>query len=92
MATYLSNQKQFVQIDQHQSKLAAVQFGVPQGSIVGPIIFNLYVSDLKESIHPDISHMQYADDTSLYSHCHVKDLSDCLSSVSANLTNLTTLS
>ena len=54
MATYLFNRRQFVQIDQHQSKTAAVQFGVPQGSILGPIIFNLYVSDLKESIHPDI--------------------------------------
>ena len=76
MDTYLSNRRQFVQIDQNQSKTDAVQFGVPQGSILGPIIFNLYVSDLIESIHPDISSMRYAHDTSLYSHCHVKDLSD----------------
>ena len=58
MATYLSNRKQFVQIDQHQSKTAAVQFGFPQGSIL----------------------------------MYVKDLSDCVSSVSANLTDLTTWS
>ena len=43
-------------------------------------------------IHPDISRMQYADDVSLYSRCRVKDLSDCVSSVPANLTDLTTWS
>ena len=87
-ANYLSNSRQFVQIDDHQSKPAVTHFGVPQGSILGPIIFNIYVSDLKKSIHPDMSRIQYADDTSLYSHCGVKNLPDCLSSISANLANL----
>ena len=62
---------QFVQIDDHQSKPAVTHFGVPQGSILGPIIFNIYVSDLKKSINSNISCIQYADDTSLYSYCHV---------------------
>ena len=35
-----------------------------------------------------MSRIQYADDTSLYSHCRVKNLPDCLSSISANLANL----
>ena len=42
---YLTERNQFVQIDDKVSNLAQVYYGVPQGSILGPVLFNLYVID-----------------------------------------------
>ena len=72
MNSYLSNRKQFVQIDDKRSPLTNVTFGVPQGSILGPILFNLYVYDLSENSTGQ--YLQFADDTTLYRHCKVKDI------------------
>ena len=48
LLSYLSGRSQFVQIDDRKSSYQSSQYGVPQGSILGPVIFNLYVSDLHE--------------------------------------------
>ena len=44
---YLTGRKHFVQIDYKKSELCVVNFGVPQGSILGPLFSNLYVADLQ---------------------------------------------
>ena len=48
MIDYLMDRRQMVQIDDRQSDMATVEFGVLQGSILGPVIFNLYVADLRK--------------------------------------------
>ena len=48
LLSYLSGRSQFVQIDDRKSSYQLSQYGVPQGSILGPMIFHLYVSDLQE--------------------------------------------
>ena len=48
--SYLSNRKFSVQIDQHTSKIIAINLSVPQGGILGPILFNWYVNTLTEMI------------------------------------------
>ena len=66
--------KQFVQIDDKRSPLARVYHGVPQGRILGPILFNLDVHDLSESSTGEC--LQFADYTTLYCHCKAKDITD----------------
>ena len=47
MVDYLTDRRQMVQIDDRKSDMATVKFGVTQGSILGPVIFNIYVTDLQ---------------------------------------------
>ena len=83
---YLSSRKQFVQINDKQSDLESVCFGVPQGSILGPVLFNLYVNDLNGI--SECCCFQYADDTTVYNHCLPKDLSSGIQTMSKTICNL----
>ena len=64
--SYHSNRFHFVQIDDQMSDKARLHFGVPQGSILGPMIFNLYISDLQDNLPNSVTTFQYADDTTIY--------------------------
>ena len=57
----------YAQVDDRSSECVGVNFGVPQGSILGPILFNLFVNDLPDVSPQEIACHQYADDTTLYS-------------------------
>ena len=65
--SYLICRHQYVQIDDYTLRKSPVHFGVPQGSIVGPILFNIYVAELPSCIDSDS--IQYADDTTIYRTC-----------------------
>ena len=63
---YLSNRKQFIQInDEEKTELETITCGVPQGSILGPLLFLLYVNDLKNASNL-LDTIMYADDTNLF--------------------------
>ena len=55
-------------LDRKSSQEYPVNAGVPQGSILGPTLFLLYINDLPDNVLCDIA--IYADDTTLYSKCH----------------------
>ena len=84
ITSYLTNRFQYVQIDDKKSNLTPVCFGVPQGSILGPFIFNLYVSDVDV---PQTCY-QYADDTSLYEHCKTAKLDQSIDNMQQSLDSL----
>ena len=44
--SYLSDRKQFVRYQMHNSDHKTIKCGVPQGSFLGPLLFNLYVNDI----------------------------------------------
>ena len=61
---FLSQRTQVVKVNGEISSPAAVSSGIPQGSVLGPILFVLYINDLPDGISSNIS--LFADDTKIY--------------------------
>ena len=65
--SYLQDRKQFVMIDGVRSIFKDLHFGVPQGSVLGPILYSLYISPLGDILrHHGLEFHLYADDTQVY--------------------------
>ena len=91
-ASYLTNQIQQVKTDNILSEPLAITKGVPQGSILGPILFSIYINDVAKAAGSSRIHL-YADDTILYasgpSLCSAAStLQDSLTSIEHSFHNL----
>jgi hypothetical protein len=65
--SYLSDRSQVVSTRSSTSKPESLRYGVPQGSVLGPILFLLYTQPLSRIIvSHGVSHQMFADDTELY--------------------------
>lgn len=64
ISCFLSNRSQFVYFDSVASSVADISSGVPQGSVLGPLLFILYINDLPNNVRSNIR--LYADDCVLY--------------------------
>ncbi len=82
--SYLSDRYQKVVVDDEESSWQHVSNGVPQGSVLGPLLFSILVSDLRHCIQCSKYHM-YADDTQLYTHSSVANLANTIASVNNDL-------
>ena len=87
LVEYLKERTHFVQIDDKKSETLISGFGVPQGSILGPVLFNLYVADLNLHLKSCES-LQYADDTSIYIQCKPKEINAAVSNITEDIENM----
>ena len=61
---YLTDRKQCVVINGHSSEYGTIEAGVPQGSVLGPLLFLIFIDDIKEGLESKIS--LFADDSLFY--------------------------
>ena len=83
---YVMHCKQFVQVNDTCSEVKNVNFWVPQGSILGPVLFNIYVADLQDNVN--VKCFQYADDTTTYDHAKLSDLNSCRNTIYQSINKL----
>ena len=71
--SYISNHKQYIEINKSKSSLKSITNRVPQGSILGPVIFLVYINDIINSTSLNL--LSFTDDTPIYqSGSHIDDL------------------
>ena len=82
---YLADRRQFVRINGCDSDIHNITHGVPQGSVLGPTLFSLFINDLPNSLKSAETYL-YADDTTIYCIAGTMDLlTNMLNNVLAEL-------
>ena len=80
ISSYLSDRQQYVKIGDVCSDKLSSDFGVPQGSVLGPMLCVLFISPVAQVVEKfGLRHHQYADDTQIYVSFKPTDSLQCLS-------------
>jgi hypothetical protein len=88
LCSFLSQRSQSVRINGIVSSEACVTSGVPQGSIVDPLLLLLYSDDINVTVDPGTSVLQFADDIKLYHIFHPRSPDDHSASLQSTLGNI----
>ena len=89
--SYLFGRSQQVCTDDETSPWKEMINGVPQGSILGPLLFTILISDIKSVIKNGKYHL-YADDTQLYYRCKVSQIPETINKINSDLDNISDFS
>ena len=65
LTSYTKNRYQYVIYNEKTSNLLEIRTGIPQGSILGPLFFSIYINDIIKA-STVFNYIMYADDTTLY--------------------------
>jgi len=84
VASYLNGRSQFVCSGNSMSSSLPLDRGVPQGSVLGPFLFSIYVNELPTIISNAQTHL-YADDVQIYAACDPNDINDCIETLNENM-------
>ena len=90
---YLTKRSQYVQYNDTSSSIREIDTGVPQGSILGPLLFIIYMNDI-HTVSDKFSFKLYADDTTLisplcsFSHCSHNDMNYVSTMINLELTKI----
>ena len=82
---YLTNRYQYVNYNNTSSDMKQITCGVPQGSILGPLLFLLYINDIA-SVSSALFSILFADDTTLF--CRAKSLHELSTVINNELSNV----
>ena len=87
--SYFGNRSQYVQVDDSESATKPCHFGLPQGSVLDPLLFDLYVNDLQDIDPADsVNTCQYAENTTQYEHFKISQLQQTIQNTQKRLNNL----
>ena len=85
LMSYLKDRPQYVHFGNCPSKTSSINIGVPQGSILGPLLFILYINDIPNSSLRS-NFILFADDTTIY--CQNSNLTDTLSDMTSEFKHI----
>ncbi|KAJ4435965.1 hypothetical protein ANN_18588 [Periplaneta americana] len=87
MDSYLRERQQCVSINNRYSTWRTTKTGVPQGSVLGPLLFSIYINDISSNL-TSCRHHIYADDIQIYLHTRPNYINDAITKVNDDLNSI----